>query len=518
MSLRARLIVAYLAVVVVLGTALVVVARTQHDHLVDQLDRQLTAARPFLEPGRFTPSSDVPVPGTGQGGSTASGGADEAPIPPDGDQPDRPQPTDGPISDLFVGYLDDTGALVPVLTGVLLDDAPVIGADVVADLPADGERVIVTVPGTAGSEFRAAVQGGFDGVRVVVALPLDEVNDAVRRLVLALSIAAALVLLAMALTMWWVFRLGLRPVARMTEAATEIASGRRDRRVEDTDAATEVGRLGRALNDMLDERDRNEDKLRQFVADASHELRTPLTSIRGGLDLALEDALPPERRHEVLRRVRAESRRMHDLVEELLLLASLDSGRPLRSEPVDLVAVVHDAAADATALQPDRPVSVAPPTPDRGTAPSIVVQGDEMRLRQVVAGLVHNALHHTPVDAALRISVQRDTAGVVLSVADHGPGLSPEHAVTVFDRFTRGDGARSRHAGGAGLGLSIARSVVEAHGGTLELVTAPGDGCTFLIRLKDAPVGPTPAPAPAPAPTPPPSTSPATGTSIRAGR
>ncbi|MFN8020670.1 MAG: HAMP domain-containing sensor histidine kinase [Acidimicrobiales bacterium] len=489
MSLRARLIVAYLAVVVVLGTALVVVARVQHDHLVDQLDRQLTAVRPFVQPGRFSPS-DMPQPGTGQGTGQGNGqGGGQGGDAGGGQTSDRPQPTDGPISDLFIGYLDDTGALVPVLTGVLLDDEPEIDADVAADLPADGSRVFVTVPGTDGdSEFRVTVQNGFDGTPLVVALPLDEVNDAVRRLVLALSIAAALVLLAMALTMWWVFRLGLRPVARMTEAATEIAAGRRDRRVEDTDPATEVGRLGRALNDMLDERDRNEDKLRQFVADASHELRTPLTSIRGGLDLAIDDALPAERRHEVLRRVRGESRRMHDLVEDLLLLASLDSGRPLRSEPVDLVSVVHDAAADARALQPDRPVSVVPEAVEGGPSPSpsIVVDGDEMRLRQVVAGLVHNALHHTPVDAALRISVQRDTAGVVLAVADRGPGLDPEHASTVFDRFTRGDGARSRHAGGAGLGLSIARSVVEAHGGTLELVTAPGEGCTFLIRLRDA--------------------------------
>jgi two-component system, OmpR family, sensor kinase len=478
MSLRARLFVAYLAVVLVLGTALVVVARVQHDHLVEQIDRQLTAARPFLQPGRFAPTGDGTQPEPPFEGRQPS---DTSPP-----ETDRQDPGDGPISDLFVGYLDDSDTLVPVLSGVLLDDEPSIGAGVVADLPTDGTRMFVTVPGTDGdSEFRVVAQSNGDGTRVVVALPLDEVNDAVRRLVLALALAAALVLLAMALTMWWVFRLGLRPVARMTEAATEIAAGRRDRRVEDTDPSTEVGRLGRALNTMLDERDRNEDKLRQFVADASHELRTPLTSIRGGLDLALEDALPADRRHEVLRRVRGESRRMHDLVEELMLLASLDSGRPLRSEPVDLVAVVRDAADDARALQPDRPVSVTPDVVEGQTPPSVVVHGDEMRLRQVVAGLVHNALHHTPVDAALSISVQRDAAGVVLAVADRGPGLSPEHAVTVFDRFTRGDGARSRHAGGAGLGLSIARSVVEAHGGTLDLVTAPGEGCTFLIRLRD---------------------------------
>jgi two-component system OmpR family sensor kinase len=270
----------------------------------------------------------------------------------------------------------------------------------------------------------------------------------------------------------------------MTQAAADIAAGRRDRRVEDVDPHTEVGRLGQALNAMLDERDRSEDKLRQFVADASHELRTPLTSIRGGLDLALDDDLPAERRDDVLRRVRGESRRMHDLVEDLLLLASLDSGRPLRREPVDLVAVVHDAADDARALQPDRAVVVDPAVPSEGSAPAIVVDGDEMRLRQVVAGLVHNALHHTPAAAGLRLAVRREPAGgVVLSVIDHGDGLTADQAAGVFDRFTRGDASRSRHAGGAGLGLAIARSVVEAHGGTLDLVTAPGEGCAFEIRL-----------------------------------
>lgn len=478
MTLRSRLVVAALAVVVVLAVSLVVVARVQRGHLVGQVDRQLNAAGPFLQP----------FPATGGTSSRPAQPTSPVTVEP---LPGEPPP-EGPVSDLYFAELDDEGTTVVVIEGVLLDDRPDLGridtstldAGSTGSRSADAGRVRLTVPGEAGrSEFRVALQRTPSGGWVVLALPLDEVNDAVRRLVIALSVAAVLVLLAMALTRW-VLRLGLGPVARMTQAAADIAAGRRDRRVEDVDPHTEVGRLGQALNAMLDERDRNEDKLRQFVADASHELRTPLTSIRGGLDLALDDDLPADRRDDVLRRVRGESRRMHDLVEDLLLLASLDSGRPLRREPVDLVAVVHDAADDARALQPDRAVVVDPAVPSEGSAPAIVVDGDEMRLRQVVAGLVHNALHHTPAAAGLRLAVRREPAGgVVLSVIDRGDGLTADQAAGVFDRFTRGDASRSRHAGGAGLGLAIARSVVEAHGGTLDLVTAPGEGCAFEIRL-----------------------------------
>ena len=352
MSLRARLLVAYLAVIVVLGTAMFVVVKGQHDHLVGQVDKQLGAVRPFVGPA---------MPGQRPPSATDAGAAPvDVAIP----------PPDGPISDLFLAEFDTAGEPTVILQGLLLDDAPDLDIDVF-DLPAAGERTIISVDGLSGnSRFRVAIQALDDtnvadsaavGAWSVVALPLDEVDDAVRRLVVALAIGLGLVLVVMALTMWWVIRLGLRPMARIADAAGEIEAGRRERRVEYDDPRTEVGRLGRALNGMLDQRDRNEDKLRQFVADASHELRTPLTSIRGGLDLALDHEMPAERRDDVLRRVRSESRRMHDLVEDLLLLASLDSGRPLRSEPVDLVSVVHDAADDARALQPLRPVSAEPP-------------------------------------------------------------------------------------------------------------------------------------------------------------
>lgn len=474
MSLRSRLLVAFVAVVIVLGTSMFIVVRGQRHHLVDQIDRQLRAVRPFIgpmfpegfpEPVPADQIIDLPRPELPGAGGVATGA--------------------GPISDLFVAELVRGGELLVVVDGVLLDDAPALDVRNFDDLVDDGARVVRTVDGVAGeTRFRVAVQEMPDGTLSVVALPLDQVDDAIDRLVIALSVGVALVLAVMVLTMWWVIRLGLRPMAQMTDAAGEIAAGRRDRRVDYDDPRTEVGRLGRALNDMLDQRDRSEDKLRQFAADASHELRTPLTSIRGGLDLVLDEALPPERRDDVLRRVRSDSRRMQDLVEDLLLLASLDSGRPLRSEPVDLVPLVEDAADDARALQPGRSVVVESPASVDGTRATAVVTGDEMRLRQVVAGLVHNALAHTPVTAALRLSLCRDGGAIALSIVDAGPGLTSEQAATVFDRFSRGDGSRSRHAGGAGLGLAIARSIVQAHGGTLDLDTAPGRGCAFTIRLR----------------------------------
>jgi two-component system OmpR family sensor kinase len=246
-------------------------------------------------------------------------------------------------------------------------------------------------------------------------------------------------------------------------------------------AAPRPGRLGTAFNDMLDQRDAAEHRLRQFVADASHELRTPLTSIRGYVDLTLDGGFGEHQRDDVMRRIRAESRRMHDLVEDLLLLASLDQGRPLRTDPVDLVAVATDAASDANAMAPQRTIDVD------CTRASAVVIGDDMRLRQVVAGLVQNAIDHTPADARITLAVCSTGDAVELSVADDGPGMSADAAARVFDRFARGDPSRSRPGGGAGLGLAIATSIVHAHGGTLTLDTSEGQGSTFTVRIPCAP-------------------------------
>jgi two-component system OmpR family sensor kinase len=233
---------------------------------------------------------------------------------------------------------------------------------------------------------------------------------------------------------------------------------------------------------MLDERDRSDTRLRQFIADASHELRTPLTSVRGYLELYRQGAFRgKEQMDDVVRRLSAESVRMHDLVEDLFVLASLDEGRPLRQEPVDLGQLLRDAAQDAQAVQPARSLSVT--TPESG--PTVI--GDPGLLTQLVAILVSNALAHTPTSVPVRLEATVEGSEAVVTVSDKGPGLDAEAASHVFDRFWRGVASRSRSAGqgrsGGGLGLSIARSVTDAHHGTISLETTPGHGCTFTVRL-----------------------------------
>jgi two-component system OmpR family sensor kinase len=202
--------------------------------------------------------------------------------------------------------------------------------------------------------------------------------------------------------------------------------------------------------------------------------------VRGYLDLALDNDLPAERLNDSLRRARSESRRMGDLVDDLLLLAQLDQGRSLSFERVDLRHVVEDAASDARAVQPARRVEI---DDQSSTTADAVVEADQYRLRQVIASLVHNALVHTPTEALIRITIRAAADAVTVDVADNGPGLPPGFVFSVFDRFSRGETSRSRQAGGAGLGLAIARSIVEAHHGTITASAPAGSGCTFSIRI-----------------------------------
>ena len=232
----------------------------------------------------------------------------------------------------------------------------------------------------------------------------------------------------------------------------------------------EAGRLAGAFNVMLNERDASEERLRRSVADASHELRTPLTSIRGYLDLYREGGFRGDGElDDVVRRMSQESNRMYELVEDLLLLTKLDEHRPLRQEPVDVAQLLSDAASDASVLQPDRRIVVDAPE-------TVEALGDPLRLQRVVAVLVTNAPVHTDRDAELRLSAEHQSGGFELSVAGTGPGLAPDEADRVFDRFYRGDHSRARTTGGSGLGLAIAKSIVDARGGRVDLITAKGRG------------------------------------------
>jgi len=270
----------------------------------------------------------------------------------------------------------------------------------------------------------------------------------------------------------------------MGDTAGAIAAGDLTRRVKPAESRTEIGRLGLALNSMLaqieaafEERRASEDRLRRFVADASHELRTPLTSIRGYSELFRRGAgARPEDLAKSMRRIEAEASRMGVLVDDLLLLARLDQGRPLEREPVDVAKVATDAVDGARAIDPSRPIDLQV----NGVASVI---GDEGRLRQVIDNLLDNARVHTPPGTPVGVRVSSQADEVLLSVTDNGPGLPPEAADRVFERFYRGDPARSRETGGAGLGLSIVSAIVEAHGGTVTVSSPDGTGATFEVRL-----------------------------------
>jgi two-component system OmpR family sensor kinase len=234
-----------------------------------------------------------------------------------------------------------------------------------------------------------------------------------------------------------------------------------------------LARLERAFADQ----EAAEDRLRRFVADASHELRTPVATIRGYAELHRRGALDePDARDQAMRRTEAEARRMGDLVDDLLLLARLDEGRALARDPVDLGVLGVDAAADARAQAPGRPVRAE-------TEEGVVVDGDEARLRQVVANLVRNALVHTPEHAGVTVVARREGGRGVVEVRDEGPGISADKAARAFERFYRADPGRARDTGGSGLGLAIVRAVAAAHGGAASLASVPGEGTTVRVEI-----------------------------------
>jgi len=348
----------------------------------------------------------------------------------------------------------------------------------------------------ASTRYRAeAVQvpGGIL-VTAVALTPDDQTLSSVLHieLVTSLAVLVAAVLVALVVT-----RIGLRPLEEMTATAVAIGNGDLGRRIRTTDRRSEVGRLGAALNGMLSQieaafaqRSHSESRLRRFVADASHELRTPLTSVRGYAELLRKGALQDEsERVQAAARIEAEAARMGLLVDDLLLLARLDQGRPLERVPVDLAAVVAEAVAAAVVVHGDHPVRWHAEAP-------VPVVGDPVRLRQVVDNLVANALEHTPPGTEVQVVARVEGAEAGVSVADTGPGLSQEQAAQVFEPFYRATTART--GAGAGLGLSIVAALVHAHGGRVAVESAPGHGSRFEVRLPAAPSPETGAPPAAP--------------------
>ena len=347
-----------------------------------------------------------------------------------------------------------------------------------------GEPITVGSAGDRDFHFRVLAASLPSGGTLVVAIPMEEIDGTLRRLLFIEAIVALCLLAATGGGAWWLVRRELRPVEQMTEAASKIAAGDLTQRVDVDDPESEVGTLGRALNRMLehienafDVQRESEERLRRFLADASHELRTPLTSIRGYAELFRRGAdQRPEDLRLAMRRIEDEAARMGVLVEDLLLLARVDRTRPLEVAPVDISAIVQDAAADARALDPDRRVEVTVPGP-------VMIDGDEDRLRQAVTNLVSNAIAHTPPDAGIELEVRADDGDAIIAVSDEGAGLDEEALQRAFERFWRADPNPPRSSGGAGLGLAIVDAIARAHGGSVSAENRPGGGARFSIRL-----------------------------------
>jgi two-component system, OmpR family, sensor kinase len=348
---------------------------------------------------------------------------------------------------------------------------------------------LLTVESANGTRYRAYASSDGDRAGLTIAaVPLTEADQTLRRLLLVEGLVIAAVLLALGTVSWLVVRVGLLPLDRIGHTAAAIAGGDLSRRVEATDQRTEVGRLGTALNAMLDrleqafaERRASEERLRRFAADASHELRTPLASIRGYAELhRMGAARSPADVEKAMRRIEDEAARMGVLVDDLLTLARLDRVADAPHAPVDLAALARDAADDARATAPGRAISVHAGGPAR-------VVGDAHQLRQVLGNLLRNALVHTPEGTPVEIGLARADGEVGLSVRDHGPGLPADaDPRALFERFWRAEPGRERGRAGAGLGLAIVAGIVEAHGGSVGARNVPGGGAVFEVRLPAA--------------------------------
>lgn len=469
MSLRKRLVLSVTGLIaaacLIIGIALPLIMRS---FLVDQLDEQLIAASTRAE--RFDGDHD----GDGAGGGPGRG---------QGSPKGLVQPGQS------IGTLAAVRSDESISCAILDKDGEPAGCspDAVEQLveieePADP----VTMDLHEYGHYRVmAVQTG-DGL-LITGLPMRGAAETIGRLVIIEIIVAGLVLAVAAIVSAGMIGRMLAPLRRVAGTAKRVSDLPLDQgdvelaeRVApaDADPRTEVGQVGYAINEMLghveralESRQRSEQRVRSFVADASHELRTPLAAIRGYAELTRrsKDDVPPDIAH-ALDRVESESVRMTALVEDLLLLARLDSGRPLDRAPVDLAALMIDAVSDAHAVGPDYEWRLE--LPDE----ALEVSGDRARLHQVLANLLANARTHTPPGTEVVVSLRRSDDGTqaVIAVRDDGPGIAPDLLPTVFDRFARGDSSRSREKGSTGLGLAIVAAVTASHGGTVAVESEPG--------------------------------------------
>jgi two-component system OmpR family sensor kinase len=476
-SLRARLVAVMIALLAILG--LIVGGTTEialHKILYERIDSQLQqSAGPPPEAGN-EPGSIPRGPhfrgGQGKGtlrAGIADGSVEWAQVQLDFGQ----QPSAVPAS------------TEPTLLEVVPGDGPVT-FDLGGDL----------------GQYRLIAQQEADGEIVITGLPLADTEATLLTVAIVAGAAVLLAVLVAGVAGAIIVRRNLRPLERVAATATRVSELELDRGEVDlaqrvprsaTDTRTEVGQVGAALNRLLDHvgnaleaRHNSEMQVRQFVADASHELRTPLAAIRGYAELSRRSRQPvPEEIGHVLRRVESEAQRMTALVEDLLLLARLDAGRPLAHDPVDLTMLVVDAVSDAHAAGPRHDWQLDLPEEP------VTVIGDGQRLHQVLANLLANARTHTPEGTTVTVGVSATDDEAMIRVTDAGPGIPPELQPHIFERFARGDSSRSRAAGSTGLGLSIVHAVTTAHGGRVLVASEPGrTEFTVALPLKAGSVGP----------------------------
>jgi two-component system OmpR family sensor kinase len=462
--IRRRLVAAILAVVAgVTGLAGVLIVNTLEQRLIAGVDRELETRRVAVAP-------------------PSGGGFGRRPPPSPRNDPGSPFD----VRRYAFVALDPQGkASSTVATGPTDNPDPL--PDVSGHPPTDRAFTV----GSAGAgDLRYRVIGipQADGGTLVAGIPLADVDYAVRTARSVVFLAGLLAVAATGVIVWVTVRRGLRPIDEMILTAERIAEGELSQRATVPQPNSEVGHLARSLNVMLDRieealaaRTASEARTRRFAADASHELRTPLTSIRGYAELYRQGARSEEEVARAMARIEHEAVRMSSLVEDLLLLARLDQGRPLEREPVDVVSVALEAVAAAGAVEPGRPIKV-----DVGEGP-VEVLGDAHRLRQVIDNLLANIRAHTPAGTPALVRVAATGSGVTLVVADEGPGMTEEEAARAFDRFWQAGGDTSAALRGAGLGLSIVADIVAAHGGDIRIDTAAGEGATFTISLPSAP-------------------------------
>jgi heavy metal sensor kinase len=366
------------------------------------------------------------------------------------------------------------------------DGHPLVTTGLELPVNAREQRVLAregvrTVTAVDGRPWRLAVRRGHidnESFFIVVSAPIDGVRRQWRALVEASAIGLPLVLIVGGVGGWWLARHGLMPLTTMAAQARDITVRTPDSRLQVPPLGDELSHLAESFNHVLDRLSAGLEDQRRFMADASHELRTPVSIIRTATEVTLsQPTREPAEYAEALEAIGQQSARLARLVDDMLVLARADAGGyPFMTTAVDLGSVARDGVRDLTLQASDRRITV-----DCQAPPGIVVQGDEMLLRRVITNLLQNAIAYTPIGGHVEVSLTADADEVELRVCDSGPGIPEADQRRVFERFVRLDTARA--GGGAGLGLAIARWIVEAHGGSLTLVTSGPTGSVFAARL-----------------------------------